>query len=96
VRENSCFLDAPSSSTILSYVKTVPVNRANTMTVNPPFVVAKKGRAPPSINCKLAREKARYPRPLGPPVPMYVGSVPVAAALRFATDTNLRSLILRA
>ena len=90
MRENSCFLDGPSSSTILSYVKIVPVNRAKAMIVNPPFVVAEKARVPPSINCKDVREKDRYPRPLGPPVPMYVGSVPVAAALRFTTDTNER------
>ena len=69
----------------------------NTATnVKPLFVAIFKVCVPPSMNCTEERRKLTCPFPFGPPKALYVGNVPTAALLRFATDVSERrgSMIL--
>jgi hypothetical protein len=47
-----------------------------------------KVREPASRNCELARLKLTCPLPFGPPVALYVGSVPTAALFLVDIDAN--------
>jgi hypothetical protein len=75
-------------STILSKFPTLPVNRTTVTIVKPPFVAILKVRDPAFKNCEFARLKLTCPFPLGPPVALYVGSVPTAASPRVEIDAN--------
>ena len=66
----------------------VDVKRTTVTIVKPPFVAILNVRDPASRNCKLARLKLTCPFPLGPPVALYVGTVPMAALFRVDIDAN--------
>jgi hypothetical protein len=66
----------------------LPVNRTTVTIVKPPFVAILKVRDPAFKNCELARLKLTCPLPFGPPVGLYVGSVPTAASPRVDIDAN--------
>ncbi len=66
----------------------VDVRRTTATSVNPPFVAILKVRDPSFRNCEFARLKLTCPFPFGPPVALYVGSVPTAASPRVDIDSN--------
>jgi hypothetical protein len=67
---------------------TLPVNRTTVTIVKPPFVAILKVRDPAFRNCKFALLKLTCPFPPGPPVALYVGTVPTAASPRVDIDAN--------
>jgi len=75
-------------SMIRSQAATLPVNRTTVTIVKPPFVSILKVRDPAFKNCELARLKLTCPFPNGPPVGLYVGSVPMAALFLVDIDAN--------
>jgi len=83
------FMGAPlPSSRNLSQSAGVPPKRTTATIVKPPFVAIFKVRDPASRYWDLVRSKLTCPLPLGPPVGLYVGTVPTAALFLVDIDVN--------